>query len=218
MYYGNHYKLGLRRDYLVKPDNYILTVPAVSPAIDLESIKDHIRSIQGFDDYDSQLLSLIKVVTQYGEKVTGRDFINKTYQGFLDCFPACEWQSIQIRKSRLQSVSSIQYYKNGVLTTFDASKYYFTESEEFSTIQLVDGETWPTDIDKRKQAVIITFVAGYGDDSCDIPALLRQAMLSHLTVLFENSGDCMDDEGGSDSQFLSLYKPFILSTKLVCPI
>ena len=204
-------------DKFTKPNNYIVTAPSVPPAIDLDDIKGHIKSIQGFDDYDSQLLSLIQVVTEYGEKITGRDFINKTYEGFLDHFPRCDWKSIQIRKSKLQSINSIQYYVDGVLTTLGSSKYYFTESSNYSTIHLVDGDSWPINTDKRKQAVIITFIAGYGDDSCDIPATLRQAMLSQLTVLFENAGDCSESSSDNE-QFIELYKPFILPNKQFCVI
>ncbi len=137
IYYTNY--SSTRYSQFVKPSNYSLTVPATSPAIGLESIKEHIKSIQGFEDYDSQLLSLIKVVTEYGEKITGRDFINKTYEGFLNRFPKDNCQSIEIRKSKLQSISSIQYLKDGVLTTFDPSKYYFTKSDNFSIIALEDG-------------------------------------------------------------------------------
>jgi uncharacterized phiE125 gp8 family phage protein len=197
-------------------DNYILVTPATTPAIELS----YIKTISKIDDdsYDSLLISLIAVVTEYGEKITGRDFINKTYKGFLDCFPACPSRSIQINKSKLQSISSIEYLKDNVLTTLDPSKYYFTQSSNsYSTINLIDGELWPTDSDRRKQAIIITFIAGYGDDSCDIPATLQRAMASHAELLRANSGDCQNADG-INKQAKQLYNPFILATKLVCVI
>lgn len=194
--------------------NYILVTPAVSPALDLSKVKDHLKETS--NDNDSQLLSLIKSVTDIAENITGRDLINKTYKGFLDCFPACPTRSIQIKKSKLQSITSIQYLVDGVLTTFDSSKYYITESNNYSTINLVDGEIYPSNVDKRKQAVIITFVAGYGDDSCDVPAGLCQAMLSNLTTLYENAGDCA--EGGTSKQTKQLYSSYILPDKLFCVI
>jgi uncharacterized phiE125 gp8 family phage protein len=203
--------------YHKKPDliaarNYELIIAAESTPITLDEIKDHIRETFGIDDYDNQLMSLINVVAEYGEKLTGRDFINKTYKGYLDCFPNCAWQSIEIRKSKLQSISSIKYLVDNVETTLDSAKYYFTQNNNFSSIYLVDGESWPDNEDKRKQAVIIEFVAGYGDDSCDIPTSLKQAMLSHLTTLFKNAGDCTNTEGVK-AQFASLYSAFILPSK-----
>lgn len=184
---------------------YILLTAANTPALSLDDVKEHLK----IDDsnYDSQLFRLISSVTQFAEKITGRDLINKTYEAYLDKFP-CD--SIKIRKSKLQSINHIKYYYNGVLTTLSSSDYYFTKSNDYSTINLVDGKEWPS-IDCRKQAIIITFVAGYGNDSCNIPALLKQAMLAHLTALFENAGDCTQDS----NSFMDLYHPFIISELLV---
>lgn len=205
----------------MKITEYSLLTPAVSPALNLDEVKAHLK-ISG-TDYDSQLLGLIEVVTQYAEKATGRDLINKTYKGYADSFsllldsliktgyyPTNCQDGIQIRKSKLQSITSIQYYLDGVLTTLSSADYYFTDSTDYSSIYLVEGKTWPT-ADNRKQAVIITFVAGYGDDDCNIPKLLKQAMLSQLTLLFENAGDCAEET----EQFKQLYTPWIIASNFV---
>jgi uncharacterized phiE125 gp8 family phage protein len=200
---------------LVKPINYILTAKSVAPAVELDEIKEQLRETSGTNAFDTQLLALIDAATQFGENLTGRDFINKSYRCYLDCFPS-NCQGIQIRKSKLQSIISIQYYKDGILTPVDSSSYYFTDSNNYSSIYLTEGSDWPTDIDHRKQALIIEFVSGYGDDSCDIPPLLRQALISHIIALFKNAGDCVDNQ--SQAQYKSLYYSFILSNLLVCPI
>jgi uncharacterized phiE125 gp8 family phage protein len=212
-YYSYDHTIHYKQKQLAVKD-YILVTPAVSPALDLSKVKDHLKETS--NDNDVQLLSLIKSVTDISENITGRDLINKTYKGFLDCFPASPTRNIQIKKSKLQSITSIQYLVDGVLTTLDSSKYYITESNNYSTINLVDGELWPNNVDKRKQAVVITFVAGYGDDSCDIPAGLCQAMLSNLTALFENVGDCADE--GANKQTKQLYTAYILPDKFFCVI
>jgi len=198
----------------VAAKDYILITDAVSPALELDDVKEHLKITDS--DNDSKLIRLIKVVSDLAEKITGRDLINKTYKGFLNCFPASSCRNIQIRKSKLQSVTSIQYYLDGVLTTFDPSNYYITQTDGFSTINLLEGKSWPTGIDKREQAIEITFIAGYGDDSCDIPAGLKQAMLSNITSLYENAGDCVED--GSDEQTKTLYSAYTLFTKFLCVI
>lgn len=200
----------------IRPDEYILTSGPVSPAVELDAIKEQLREAFGTEDFDDQLLSLISSATQYGEKITGRDFINKTYKGFLDCFPG-NCQGIEIRKTKLQSITSIQYLKDDVLTTVPSSDYYFTQSNNYSTIFLKDGSSWPTDEDNIKQAIFVEFVAGYGDDSCDLPALLSQALISHIVALFKNAGDCLDGDGSS-AQYKQLYTSFIMPNLLVCPI
>jgi uncharacterized phiE125 gp8 family phage protein len=216
-YYNYYFNTNVRYETKpIRPDEYILTVPAVSPAVELDAIKEQLREVDGTTDFDDQLLALIGSATQYGERITGRDFINKTYKGFLDCFPSsCD--GIEIRKSKLQSITSIQYLKDDVLTTIPASNYYFTQSKDYSTIFLKEGFSWPTDVDKIKQAIFIEFVAGYGDDSCDLPPLLTQALISHIIALFKNAGDCVEGSE-ADAQFKQLYKSFILPNLLFCPI
>lgn len=200
-------------DSVVSPNNYALVTAAVSPAVELDDVKERLRETQGTNDFDGELLSLIRTATQYGEKLTGRDFINKTYKTYLDCFPS-DCQGIRIKKSKLQSITSIQYLVDGVLTTFSSSDYYFTDDNNYSTIYLEENKSWPSNADNKRQAVVIQFVAGYGDDSCDIPSLLKEALISHIVSLFKNKGDCGDDS--SMSQYKSLYNTFILPNLLIC--
>jgi len=184
---------------------YTLLTPATSPALELDDVKDYLKISD--DDSNDRLLALIKVVTNYAEKITGRDLINKTYKGYLNCFPLADFSypycpAIEIRKSKLQSITSIQYYLGDVLTTWTSTDYYITDSEDYATINLVDGKSYPSNIDKRKQAVVITFIAGYGDSECNVPSDIKQAMLSQVAALYENAGDCIDED---NSQFKSLY-------------
>jgi uncharacterized phiE125 gp8 family phage protein len=195
-----------------KFSNYKLITPAANEPLDLTEVKDYLR-ITG-TDFDTQLTDLIIAVREYAEFVTGRDLINKTWRGFLDNFYSCYCcdNSIEVRKSKLQSITSIQYYKNGVLTTFNSSNYYFTDSNDYSSIYLVDGASYPDDVDNRKQAIIINFVAGYGSTSASVPQLLKQAMLSQIASLFDNLGDCAEN---NMTQFSYLYKSFIIGSNFL---
>jgi uncharacterized phiE125 gp8 family phage protein len=190
---------------------YTLLTPAISPALELDDVKDRLRISD--NDSDNILISLMSVVTSEIEGITGRDFINKTYKGYLDYFPnSCE--SIKIRKSKLQSITSIQYLLDGVLTVWDSSNYYMTDTSNYSTINLVDGSAYP-EADDRKQSIIVTFVAGYGEDSCDVPAQLRQSILSQIAFLYENAGDCVS---AGNKQAKSLYFSYIIAEKMILVI
>lgn len=195
--------------------DYRLTVKAKAPPVRVSEFKQFARITT--EDFDSSIAALIKSVTKIAENITGRDLINKTYKGYLDCFPCSQHQGIEIRRSKLQSITSIQYLKEMVLTTFDSSNYYFTDKQEFSTIYLEEDKLYPLDVDNKRQAVEILFVAGYGDDSCDIPEDFKQAILSHINLLHKNLGDCPEDKSISD-QAAELYAPYIVSTKQVCII
>jgi uncharacterized phiE125 gp8 family phage protein len=199
---------------LVEAEDYILqNVCPLSP-LNINEVKDYLRLTSS--DFDGQLKMLIDTVSSYAEQITGRDLLNKTYKGFLDCFPT-DGCGIKITKSKLQSITSIQYYIDGTLTTFASTNYFITQSNDYSSIEPNENVTYPT-TDRRKQAVEITLVAGYGSELCNIPTGLKRAMLAHLAFLYDNLGDCSGscDDKGVPEQVLALYRPFIISELQFC--
>jgi hypothetical protein len=157
---------------------------------------------------DAEITALIKGATKTAENITKRDFIAKTYRTFRDGFSDAELSygnyaalmprysvdydltSIELRKSRLQSVISVEYLKDSVWAAVDSAVYYNTIESAFSAIFLNDGQAWPSDVDNRRQAVRIDFTAGYGDESADIPPDLITAIKMHVANAFANRGDC----------------------------
>ena len=93
------------KEEVIKASNYILINDVTSFPVTLQEAKDYLK-ISG-SDQDAEINQLIATATDIGEKITGRDFLNKTYKGFLDYFP-CGYTGIEIRKSRLQSITSIK--------------------------------------------------------------------------------------------------------------
>lgn len=198
-------------DIIIKPINYILVTDSASEPVTLSEVKTYLR-IDG-TDYDDILTPLIKTVRLQAEKYTGRDFINKTWKTYLDEFPYCSDAGIKILKSKLQSITSIQYYdNNNALQTLSSSDYYITDNSNYSVIYINSSASYPDTYD-RKQAAIITFVSGYGATASDVPQDLKQAMLAHISYLFENTGDCTDSS--VMSQYMNLYIPYIIPEKLV---
>ena len=188
------------------PIKYILITDAITEVVTLAEIKTFLR-IDG-NDFDNILTPFIKVSRQIGEKITGREFVEKEFKTYLDYFPSSNYCGIELRKSKLKSITSIQYYdENDTLQTLDANDYYFTDSHEYSSIYLKKDKSFPNTYDK-KQAVIITFKADYPNR----PEAIKQACLSICSYLFENSGDCIIDE--NNSLFQQLFYPYILGQKL----
>ena len=176
---------------------YILINDANVEPLNLNEVKSHLR-LDGNSSFDTQLNNLIKVARQYCEKITGRDLINKNYRALLNCMPT----KIKIQKSRLQSITSIQYYKDNVLETLPSDQYYFTYSNDYSLL-IIEKQN-DLKIDDREQAIYINFVAGYGATADFVPQGLKQAMLSYITYLFENAGDCSDV--GQYEKLFDIYK------------
>ncbi len=212
-----HFNNNCDTNTIIKVKDYTLITGNEQKPVTLVEVKDYLK-IDDDDSHDTELTSLIDSATNKGEQITGRDFLDKTYKGYLDCFPFSSEIGIQIQKSKLQSITSIQYLVDEVLTTFDSTNYYTTDKQEYAEIWLFDDKVYPTDIDiNRRQAVEITFLVGYGDDPCDVPEDLKRAILGHIALLFENKGDCMDDQS-VNSQIIGLYMPYVISRKLICPI
>lgn len=196
-------------DYKISPTNYLVNIDATVEPVTVDYVKDYLR-ISSTDD-DTLITDLIITARNYGEKYTGRDFINKTYVCYLNHFPN-NYVEIEIRKSKLNSITSIEYYKDDVLITVDSSTYYFIDDKEYSSILIKDGQSWPTDADNRKQVVKITFVSGYGATADDVPQGIKTAMLAHIASMYENRGDCSDcDIAFKNSKAASLYSPYRLS-------
>ena len=195
----------------MQPINYILVSEIGSELLTLSDIKTYLR-LDG-SDYDSILTPLIKTSRLIGEKITGRDFIEKEWRTYLDNFPNYSYdyydnynsyQGIEIRKSKLLSITSIQYYdENNALQTLSSSDYYITNEADYSSIYINKDKSFPKTY-CRKQAVIITFKTSFPS----FPQDLKQAMLSVCSYLFENTGDCIND---GNSQFKSLFFPYIIS-------
>jgi uncharacterized phiE125 gp8 family phage protein len=87
-------------------------------------------------------------------------------------------------------VTSISYYLDGALVELAPTDYYEVLSTRYGSVYPNTGTTFPRVIDDRKQAVVIDFLAGYGDSPKKIPAAIRAALLEHAAKLYADRGDC----------------------------
>lgn len=178
---------------------YEVLTPPANLAVLLDDFKYHSK----YDGTTSDTLMTIylKTAIEYAEKMTRRDFVNRTYKTFRDGFPGDEVYNLnslvnqgnvgfEIRKSKLQSVTSVKYLLGDVLTTVASTVYYSTSENDYSKILTLEGQVWPTDADNRLQSVEIEFVAGYGVDDTDVPDDLQEAIMVHATQILENRSDC----------------------------
>jgi len=105
---------------------------------------------------------LIKAATHIAEKWTKRTFVVSTITSYLDDF--CSGAEYTVRLSPVSAVT-IEYLIDDVLTELDSSEYYKTESADFP--KLVPVDDWPSNADDRRQAVKLTFTAGFPDDETE---------------------------------------------------
>jgi uncharacterized phiE125 gp8 family phage protein len=171
----------------------VITAPT-ELAVPLSVVKEHLRIDPDETSEDSYLTLLVKAVTNYAQDYTKRTFLTTEFETYRDTFFSYDFS---IRRSPLQSVEFIKYYKDGVLETLPTTDYYYTLENDFSKVfESTTGAAWPKNIDKRQQAIVIRFIAGYGDDYTSMPSDLVMGMLNHIAMLFESRGDCTESGGG----------------------
>lgn len=158
-----------------------ITTPAGKKPLSLDEVVQHTR-VTNTDD-DSYLLALIAAATEHVESFLKRALINRTYQLTLDDgFPG--W--FELPKPPLVSVSSITYIDaDGDSQTLPTSVYTVDANAEHGRIVLAYEKSWPSTRDIINN-VTVNFIAGYGEDTDDVPMPVKQAMLLLIDHWFEH--------------------------------
>lgn len=178
--------------------SYKVTVDPTGPAVSLDTVKLHLGIPITNTFFDALLTIYVDAATSYAEGITRRSFITRTFQTYRDYFPDIYYgaegyyydQGIELRRSPLQAIIDIQYFSGGVLTTVDPTIYYGTVEDDYSEVLVVDGQQWPSDLDRRMQCIEINFLAGLGDTDSDMPGWVTAGILNHVSMMFNNRGDC----------------------------
>jgi uncharacterized phiE125 gp8 family phage protein len=159
----------------------LVTVPALEP-LTLTETKDHLRYTAS--DQDALISELIPAARRFAENYCQRALITQTWDFALDRFPG--WRvPIELPFAPLQSVTTITYTDAaGNPIVLAASLYQVDAVSEPGRVALVFGEFWPQ-TQAELNAVIVRFIAGYGDSTGDVPAGIRQGMLMLIGHLFE---------------------------------
>ena len=152
------------------PWNLTETVaPSVEPITTVEA-KLHLRVDHG--DEDAYIDTLVAAARQYIELVTRRSLVNTTFTLKLDAYPT----EIRPPRSPLSSVTSITYVDTDGNTQTEASSVYNVDTDtEPGRISLAFNQSW-SDTREQNNAVVVTFVAGYGAAASNIPAALREVV------------------------------------------
>lgn len=175
------------------------TPPAVEP-VSLSEAMLHLRIDPESDAAAAEsdlIVALIKASRQWAEKFQNRAYITQTWNLYLDTFPNAGY--IEIPKPPLQYVVSLDYKDSTgstqTVSFLDPSGTASLETDDYivdiarqpGRLYLKNGGAWPTCL-AEAQAVVIQFVAGYGDPD-DVPPMVRQSILLKISSLYENRGD-----------------------------
>jgi hypothetical protein len=191
------------------------TVAPTGQILTLDEVKAQLRI--PFTDEDALLVDYVALATEYLEGFNGRAgylgraLLTQTFELRLAEFPAYAEAAavypngyspsfsvapaIVLPMPPLQSVTSIQYLDSTrTLQTMDPATYIVDTETLQGRITLPQSQAWPTDVAVERDAVRITFVAGYGDTASSLPSGIKQAAKLLIGMYYLNR------EGGADTK------------------
>jgi len=148
----------------------VRTVAPTAYPIDVGDLRTHSRLTTVGDD--AYLLELIEAATEFIEGYLDRALIHSTWVLRLPSFV----DPIYLPRSPVSSVTSVQYVDTaGTTQTLDTAVYEADTYADPGQIRRKYEQVWPQ-VREQENAVIVTYVAGYGATKASVPPDLRQAV------------------------------------------
>ena len=157
----------------------------------LADVKAHLRV--DITDDDAYIAGLEEAVRTNLERQYTTAFVTQTWDWYLDGFPGSEFR---LPLWPAQSVTSIKYTdEDDNESTYSSANYLVDTIGKPARVTLKTSASWPSDTLKESNAVVVRFVAGYGDNAADVPAPVRQAIKLLVGDLYENREDLLIAQG-----------------------
>ncbi len=169
-----------------------LKTPAEDYPVTLEEAKKQCEINTAVSRHDDYLLGLIRAATDYIERVTGRDLIERVWYEYFDRFPSGNGD-IELKKGPVVSIAGITYTNPDASpqqVTVATSVYGLDNGITPSIVYLKHNQNWPT-VTTMHNGVRIEYTSGYspaGDDdpAVNVPEPLKQAIKMIVSDLFEH--------------------------------
>ncbi len=157
------------------------TVQPTSEPLTVAEVYEHCKIDSNSEE--SYVSALITAAREWLEEHNNTTLLTSTWALTLDCFPlrdraanTLDRERIELPRCPVQSITSIQYVdEDGTTQTLSASTYTLDNaSDTTASVGPAYDEEWP-DIRDQKNAVVITYVAGWTLAS-SVPARYRHAL------------------------------------------
>lgn len=185
------------------------TAPATEPVTADELRAYLVESTSGLPD--SEANALITEAREMIEEATGLALITQSWTMAIDHWPGRQtewWDGVRqgsiaalfgghgdvvLPRYPLQSLTSIKVYSEDSTETVVGDIFDVDTYRSPGRITLKYGQTWPIAL-RANNAIIIEWVAGYGD-AVDVPAALKRAVKQVAAYLYSHKGDdCVPDD------------------------
>jgi uncharacterized phiE125 gp8 family phage protein len=162
---------------------FTVVTPSATPAVSLADCKLDLRITTS--DEDVLILSYIDAASRLASEIVGRKLINETIKYSISRSSG----TVTLPFTPVTSVTEIQYFDaDDISQTLTITDFHLYNFDEFTQLVPKAGIFWPTVFDRR-DAINITFVAGYGAASADIPDSITKAIRLIVVDWFENRGN-----------------------------
>jgi len=178
--------------------SYLLAGPALEP-VTLAEAKAFLRVDDAAED--ALIATQITAARLHVESTTGRALIAQTWRAVLDCWPL--GRMVLLPVAPLAGLTAITAYDEAGGAHPIAPGQFQTEPAPARLLLPQTVEGMP--VTRRRQGIEIDYAAGYGGTAEDVPADLRNALLTLVASWFEHRDTA---EAGAPPAFERLVAPY----------
>lgn len=183
-------------------DFFTVTTDPASEPITAADVKEFSRIDTSVED--TLIGSFITAIRQATELYLGRSLITQSLEYYLDYWP--EDGRIIVPRPPLISVSSIvSIDEDGSEETLSSDNYYVISEAIPGEIVLKDTLTSFVINPRNRAGYKVSYSAGYGASSTDVPFAIRQGMMQWVAYVYETR-NFQPEPPPEAKGFLSLFK------------
>lgn len=152
------------------------------------------------DSRDAEITAFIKAAQAAVEQYCGIDLLSATYEATMPALPP----ALRLAKRPFGAITAFAYYDaDNAETAMEADLYLAQPGPGLAgEVHLEASSAWPAAA-KRADAFTLTFTAGFGATSADIPVDIQHAILMIVAKLDMCRGDCEKSGGRGTFQYYS---------------
>ena len=176
--------------------NYKLLSAVSDTTITADTIKQHLRIPITQIEEDVYLLGLLSAARGIFETATDTIILQSEFLTYRDCFNT---RQFVLTKHPFVSLTNFEYTNSkDTIKTVNPANYQITDDYPYSRLILINNKSWIDDeLKVVKQAIHITFKAGFSDENGIYNDEIKVALLAIIAQLYENRGDCTTTTYGS---------------------
>ncbi len=167
------------------------TQPTIEP-VTLAEAKQHLRVDSNEDD--AYIAGLVRAAREWVEEYLDRTLILTQWTVRGDRFPPDSTDEVELPHPPMATAGtataiSVTYtLEDGTTAAYSTNLFRVDRHSTPGAVKPLYGQTWPPHR-QDDNSLAITYWAGYGANSTDVPQGIKNAMLLYVTELYEKRGN-----------------------------